>query len=134
MTLLDQRMVETASVETLPPFVQRHIGPGPAANQLMLDRLGFTDLEGFLQAVVPQDILDSSPPKGQLPAGVGEEQALSELRQLAGLNRVTRSLIGLGYYGTVTPALIQRQVLENPSCASATPLRRKSPRGVWRLC
>ena len=119
MTLLDQRMVETASAKTLPPFAQRHIGPGAAANQLMLDRLGFADLERFLQAVVPQDILDSSPPQGQLPEGIGEEQALSELRQLAGLNRVTRSLIGLGYYGTITTALIQRQVLENPSWYTA---------------
>ena len=130
MTLLDQRMVETASATTLPPFAQRHIGPGSAANQLMLDRLGFSDLERFLQAVVPQDILDSSPPQGQLPDGVGEAQALSELRQLAGLNRVTRSLIGLGYYGTVTPALIQRQVLENPSWYTAyTPYQAEIAQG-----
>ena len=130
MTLLDQRMVETASAKTLPPFAQRHIGPGSEANQLMLDRLGFSDLERFLQAVVPEDILDSSPPQGQLPDGVGEAQALSELRQLAGLNRVTRSLIGLGYYGTVTPALIQRQVLENPSWYTAyTPYQAEIAQG-----
>ena len=130
MTLLDQRMVETASATTLPPFAQRHIGPGSQANQLMLDRLGFSDLERFLQAVVPQDILDSSPPQEQLPDGVGEAQALSELRQLAGLNRVTRSLIGLGYYGTVTPALIQRQVLENPSWYTAyTPYQAEIAQG-----
>ena len=47
MTLLDQRMVETASAKTLPPFAQRHIGPASEANQLMLDRLGFSDLERF---------------------------------------------------------------------------------------
>ena len=74
MTLLDQRMVETASAKTLPPFAPRHIGPGSEANQLMLDRLGFSDLERFLQAVVPEDILDSSPPQGQLPDGVGDRE------------------------------------------------------------
>ena len=130
MTLLDKRVVRTTEVPCLPPFAQRHIGPGSAANQLMLDQLGFSDLESFLQAVVPQDILDASPPQAQLPGGVGEAQALSELRQLAGLNRVNRSLIGLGYHGTVTPALIQRQVLENPSWYTAyTPYQAEIAQG-----
>ena len=130
MTLLDRRVVQTTAVPCLPPFAQRHIGPGSAANQLMLDQLGFTDLESFLQAVVPQDILDSSPPQDKLPEGVGEQQALDELRQLAGLNRMMRSLIGLGYHGTVTPALIQRQVLENPSWYTAyTPYQAEIAQG-----
>ncbi len=130
MTLLEKRLVETAAEQSLPPFAQRHIGPGSAANQRMLERLGFIDLEHFLRAVVPQDILDATPPQGMLPQGVGEEQALAELRELAGLNRVTRSLIGLGYYGTVTPALIQRQVLENPSWYTAyTPYQAEIAQG-----
>ena len=130
MTLLDRRVVQTTSVPCLPPFAKRHIGPGSAANQLMLNQLGFSDLESFLRAVVPQDILDSSPPQEKLPEGVGEQQALDEMRQLAGLNRMMRSLIGLGYHGTVTPALIQRQVLENPSWYTAyTPYQAEIAQG-----
>ena len=130
MTLLDQRMVESQSRECLSPFVHRHIGPGDAAIQTMLDKLGFADLESFVRAVVPRDILDAEPPQGVLPAGADEAQALTELQQLAQSNRVMRSLIGLGYYGTVTPALIQRQVLENPAWYTAyTPYQAEIAQG-----
>ena len=130
MTLLDQRMVESQAADRLSPFVQRHIGPGDAAIQTMLAKLGFADLETFVRAVVPQDILDPEPPQGVLPAGADEAQALTELQQLAQSNRVMRSLIGLGYYGTVTPALIQRQVLENPAWYTAyTPYQAEIAQG-----
>ncbi|QNJ21154.1 glycine dehydrogenase [Synechococcus sp. A18-25c] len=130
MTLLDQRMVETGSDDSRSPFVQRHIGPSDTAIQVMLAKLGFADLEAFVRAVVPRDILDAEPPRGVLPAGADEAQALVELQQLAQSNRVMRSLIGLGYYGTVTPALIQRQVLENPAWYTAyTPYQAEIAQG-----
>ena len=130
MTLLDQRVVEPASTEQLSPFVQRHIGPGAAAVQTMLDRLGFADLEQFVRSVVPHDIFDSSAPIAELPKGVDEAQALDELRRIADSNQQARSLIGLGYHGTLTPALIKRQVLENPSWYTAyTPYQAEIAQG-----
>ena len=130
MTLLDQRVVEPASTEQLSPFVQRHIGPGATAVQTMLDRLGFADLEQFVRSVVPHDIFDSSAPIAELPKGVDEAQALDELRRIADSNQQARSLIGLGYHGTLTPALIKRQVLENPSWYTAyTPYQAEIAQG-----
>ena len=130
MTLLDQRVVNPVSTEHLSPFVQRHIGPGAAAVQTMLDRLGFADLEQFVRSVVPHDIFDSSAPIAELPKGVDEAQALDELQRIADSNQQARSLIGLGYHGTLTPALIKRQVLENPSWYTAyTPYQAEIAQG-----
>ena len=96
----------------------------------MLKALGFEDLEAFLGAVVPANIFDSLPPVDVLPPGCTEASALAELRNLADANEVCRSLIGLGYYDTVTPAVIQRQVLENPSWYTAyTPYQAEIAQG-----
>ncbi len=97
----------------------------------MLDRLGASDLEAFVAEVVPADILiDASAAAADLPLGVDEAQALGELRAIAATNQVRRSLIGLGYYGTVTPALIQRHVLENPCWYTAyTPYQAEIAQG-----
>ncbi|WP_255141969.1 aminomethyl-transferring glycine dehydrogenase [Synechococcus sp. EJ6-Ellesmere] len=113
------------------PFLQRHLGPSAAEQARMLERVGCTDLEGFVAEVVPADILiPASAAEQDLPAGVGEAQALAELRRIASLNQVRRSLIGLGYYGTATPALIQRHVLENPCWYTAyTPYQAEIAQG-----
>ena len=74
----------------------------------MLKALGFEDLDSFLRAVVPANIFDALPPVEDLPRGCTEASALAELRGLADANQLRRSLIGLGYYDTVTPAVIQR--------------------------
>ena len=97
----------------------------------MLKRLGASDLEAFVAEVIPGDILiEPSAAAADLPLGVGEAQALSELRAIAATNQVRRSLIGLGYYGTVTPALIQRHVLENPCWYTAyTPYQAEIAQG-----
>ena len=71
----------------------------------MLKALGFEDLDAFLRAVVPANIFDSLPPVEALPRGCTEARALRELRGLADANQLRRSLIGLGYYDTVTPAI-----------------------------
>ncbi|MCP9820852.1 aminomethyl-transferring glycine dehydrogenase [Synechococcus sp. Cruz-9H2] len=113
------------------PFLQRHLGPSTAEQARMLERLGCADLEGFVAEVVPGDILIPAAAAEQgLPTGVGEAEALTELRRIASLNKVRRSLIGLGYYGTATPALIQRHVLENPCWYTAyTPYQAEIAQG-----
>ena len=96
----------------------------------MLKALGFSSLDSFLRAVVPANIFDEQPPVETLPRGCTEATALEELRGLAEANQVRRSLIGLGYYDTVTPAVIQRQVLENPSWYTAyTPYQAEIAQG-----
>ncbi len=113
------------------PFLERHLGPSPAEQALMLERVGCVDLEAFVAEVVPGDILIPPAAAAQnLPRGVGEAEALAELRGIASLNQVSRSLIGLGYYGTATPALIQRHVLENPCWYTAyTPYQAEIAQG-----
>ncbi|MED5164314.1 MAG: glycine dehydrogenase (aminomethyl-transferring), partial [Cyanobacteriota bacterium] len=88
------------------------------------------DLQSFVAAVVPPDILETTAPSRSLPEGCGEVQAMEELRLIAAANRVRRSLIGLGYYGTATPALIKRQVLENHAWYTAyTPYQAEISQG-----
>lgn len=99
-------------------FSARHIGIDDSARQLMLDALGYASLDALMDAAVPSAIRQTSPLRS-LPAPATEAQALAELRAIAAENRVRTSLIGQGYYGTITPAVIQRNVLENPSWYTA---------------
>lgn len=100
-------------------FVRRHVGADADAQSHMLETLGLGSLQELLEKAVPGTILLDEDAAGALPAGVSEPAALAELRALADRNRVRRSLIGLGYYGTHTPAVIQRNVLENPAWYTA---------------
>ena len=112
------------------PFLQRHVGPSEADQQSMLAALGYAEMEVFLADVVPDDILDPHSPKNVLPDGCDEATALGHLRSIAGANDPHRSLIGLGYYGTATPALIQRHVFENPAWYTAyTPYQAEIAQG-----
>ena len=96
----------------------------------MLNALGYSDLQEFIADVVPADILDPKPPVEALPEGCGEAEALQQLKQLSETNTLRRSLIGLGYYGTATPALIQRHVFENPAWYTAyTPYQAEIAQG-----
>ncbi|QOD94263.1 aminomethyl-transferring glycine dehydrogenase [Chryseoglobus sp. 28M-23] len=99
-------------------FADRHIGLDSDARQLMLDALGYPDLASMMDAAVPAAIRQSSPLR-TLPEPASEAEVLAELRAIADHNTVRRSLIGQGYYGTVTPAVIQRNVFENPSWYTA---------------
>ncbi|HAD10280.1 MAG TPA: glycine dehydrogenase (aminomethyl-transferring), partial [Porticoccaceae bacterium] len=108
-------MVETH--QNYSSFVRRHIGPADRDIQEMLSVLGLDSLSSLVEAVVPESILDVSDP--HLPAGCSEEQALEDIRQLAMKNQVKKSLIGQGYYGTYTPAVIARNLLENPAWYTA---------------
>ena len=130
MTLLDQRTAASNTAQSVSPFIDRHLGPKSQAVERMRQALGFANLDSFIQAVVPADILDPRSFQPDLPAGVDEAPALAELRTIASRNQLNRSLIGLGYFDTVTPALIQRQVLENPSWYTAyTPYQAEIAQG-----
>jgi glycine dehydrogenase len=100
-------------------FVDRHIGPNQYQIQTMLLELGYKDLDSFIKAVVPQNIHIKGEIEKSLPVGISEVAALAEISEIAKKNKVMKSLIGTGYYGTITPAVILRNVLENPGWYTA---------------
>ncbi len=93
-------------------FVRRHIGPRPEEAAAMLKLLGYPSLEAMVDVAVPKAIRLAKPL--QLPAARGEHEALAALKEIASQNQVCRSFIGMGYYDCITPAVIQRNILENP--------------------
>ncbi|MEY4386853.1 MAG: hypothetical protein RLY20_2136 [Verrucomicrobiota bacterium] len=93
-------------------FVRRHIGPRPAEMQEMLRPLGLASLDALADSAVPAAI--RLPKPLDLPAPISEFEALAELRAIASKNQVFRSFIGMGYYDTITPPVVQRNILENP--------------------
>ncbi len=97
----------------------------------MLDELGLDSLEDLASQIVPADILlPEVASREGLPDACDEAKALAELAQIAAANRPCRSLIGLGYHGTATPALIQRHILENPCWYTAyTPYQAEIAQG-----
>ncbi len=98
-------------------FSARHIGPELSDQQSMLKTLGYEDMASFIRDVVPAGIHSASPLS--LNKGLSEQAAIAELRGLADQNKVYRSLIGQGYYGSFTPYVIQRNLLENPAWYTA---------------
>jgi glycine dehydrogenase len=98
-------------------FAVRHIGPSLAAQQHMLGSLGYSSLDELTSAALPEGTPEVAPLA--LPDPLDEPQALAELRRMAAQNHVLTSMIGLGYYDTVTPAVIRRNVLENPAWYTA---------------
>jgi len=93
-------------------FVRRHIGPSPEETRDMLELLGYSSLDELVDAAVPANIRLARPL--QLPSGRSEFGVLNELRAIASKNQVFRSYIGKGYNDCITPAVIQRNILENP--------------------
>ena len=125
------RWMATELQPGLSPFVARHIGPDAAQQARMLADLGLADLEALAAQVVP-DAIRLAPDQAELglPQGCDEAQALLELQAIAAGNAVRRSLIGLGYYGCITPALLQRHVFENPAWYTAyTPYQAELSQG-----
>jgi len=100
-------------------FEDRHIGPTHRDEKAMLKALGYEDLESFISAVVPSNIAIKDVIEASIDAGVSEVEAIAELRALASKNKVLTSLIGTGYYGTIVPPVIKRNVLENPAWYTA---------------
>jgi glycine dehydrogenase len=100
-------------------FASRHIGTDADAQKTMLDAVGYSSTEQLVEAAVPSSIKAQELASSSLPPAATEREALAELRAYAKRNTVNRSLIGLGYYDTITPAVIKRNVLENPSWYTA---------------
>ena len=100
-------------------FSRRHIGPTSSDEGAMLSYLGYLDLDSFIKDVVPANIAINGVIESTLDKGKSEVEVIAELRTIASENKVFRSLIGTGYYGTIVPPVIKRNVLENPSWYTA---------------
>ena len=109
-------------------FLERHLGSGGEDERALINALGCGSIEALIDEVVPRDIRMQG--LIDLPAPVDEAGALAELRALAAKNERWRSFIGQGYYGCVTPAVIQRNVIENPGWYTAyTPYQAEISQG-----
>ncbi|WP_107765527.1 aminomethyl-transferring glycine dehydrogenase [Nocardioides terrigena] len=102
---------------TTAPFVERHIGLREPDVEVMLKELGFDSLDALMEAAVPGGIRAGA--DLDLPPALTEDVAARELRRIAGLNRPAEAMIGLGYHATITPPVIRRNVLEDPSWYTA---------------
>ncbi len=109
-------------------FLERHIGPNDAEIAHMLRAVGHDSLDALTDAIVPANIKSAAPLA--LPAPVSEVEALAKIRVIADQNQVFRSFIGQGYYGTHTPNVILRNILENPAWYTAyTPYQAEISQG-----
>jgi glycine dehydrogenase len=117
-----------AELEDADAFATRHIGPDADEQRHMLSVIGAASRQALIDAIVPRSIARGA--SMQLPAAVSEAQALQELKALAQRNQVYKSFIGQGYHGTLTPGVIQRNILENPAWYTAyTPYQAEISQG-----
>ena len=115
-------------MENFDSFALRHIGLSQTDIDLLLDQLGYKDLEDFSKSVLPKNIFIEE--KLDLSDAMSEEEALKVLKEISKENAVYRSFIGQGYYGTVTPKVILRNVFENPGWyTSYTPYQAEISQG-----
>lgn len=116
------------ALENPSEFVARHIGVDAADEQHMLSVIGAASRRAMIEAIVPRSIARGQ--AMQLPPAVGEAEALAELRAIASKNKVFKSHIGQGYFGTLTPGVILRNILENPAWYTAyTPYQAEISQG-----
>ncbi|MCB0915993.1 MAG: aminomethyl-transferring glycine dehydrogenase [Actinobacteria bacterium] len=99
-----------------PSFAARHIGPRDAEISTMLSAIGYPSVSALIDAAVPHGIRSAGL---DLPEALSEEEVLAELRRIAGANRPRIPLLGMGYYGTKMPAVIRRNLVENPAWYTA---------------
>ncbi|MGA3170660.1 MAG: aminomethyl-transferring glycine dehydrogenase [Chthoniobacteraceae bacterium] len=112
----------------LDSFPRRHIGPGDEESAAMLLEIGFATMDEMIERAVPASIRLRK--QLNLPPAKGERESLAEMREIAEENRVARNFIGAGYYGCVTPPVIQRNILENPGWYTAyTPYQAEIAQG-----
>nr|WP_259783241.1 aminomethyl-transferring glycine dehydrogenase [Aestuariispira ectoiniformans] len=117
-----------AELEQRNDFVRRHIGPGKEQIQEMLETVGAKDLDDLIAKTIPASILTDRPLA--TPGARSERQTLSDLRKIASRNQVYINMIGMGYYGTVLPPVILRNVLEDPGWYTAyTPYQAEVSQG-----
>jgi glycine dehydrogenase len=116
------------SLEDSGEFIRRHIGPDEQETAYMLKSIGLDSLEALIESTLPVSIFDNS--NLNLAPAKSEREALQRLRQIADKNNVLHNMIGLGYHETITPAVIQRNVLENPGWYTAyTPYQAEISQG-----
>ena len=109
-------------------FSTRHIGINPTEQSSILAELGYQDLDGFISDVIPAELLSSSKTTRQV--GLSEDQALAELAAMIDANKLHKNYIGLGYSDSITPAVIRRNVFENPGWYTAyTPYQAEIAQG-----
>ncbi len=109
-------------------FIKRHNGPRPEEAEKMLKVIGVTSMDDLIEKAVPEAI--RLPGALQLPKGMNEYQYLSHLREIGSRNNIYKSFIGMGYYDTITPGVIQRNILENPGWyTSYTPYQAEISQG-----
>lgn len=114
------------------PFVKRHVPHTFEELERMLHTIGVSSLEELTQKVVPAEIASNA--SLSLPPAISEAELLAEVRELAAQNALWRTYIGMGYYGTHTPPVIQRLVLENPAWYTAyTPYQPEIAQGRLEL-
>ena len=99
-------------------FIDRHLGLGDNDERIMLNKLGFNNIDQFINQVIPEDIQLKDKSSEILPQGCSEIEALNELEEIANKNTKMRSLIGLGYYDNHMPKVIQRSISLKPSLFS----------------
>jgi len=117
-----------SDLEASNEFLSRHVGPGPADQRAMLNTLGLSSLDELVDRVVPDDIRTREPL--DVPPAMSESDVLAALEDIAGRNKVFKSFIGMGYHDTHTPAVIQRNILENPAWYTAyTPYQSEISQG-----
>ncbi|MGL4573994.1 MAG: aminomethyl-transferring glycine dehydrogenase [Burkholderiaceae bacterium] len=109
--------MKLSELENAAEFHARHIGPGPDDKDLMLKTVGSKSLDELMGKIIPAGIHKKDLLK--LPAPMSEAQALAEMKRIARKNKVLKSFIGQGYYGTHTPGVILRNILENPAWYTA---------------
>ena len=112
-----QKKRTLADLQNAAEFIARHVGPSTEDQQQMLSVLGCANLQELTAQVVPEAIAMTE--DLAIVDGCTEAQALAELREIASHNKVFKSFIGQGYYGTITPNVIQRNILENPAWYTA---------------
>src|SRR5688572_7915603 len=115
--MLKQSARPLGELENPTEFIPRHIGIGEDDERLMLSAIGEASRRALIASIVPRSIARSSEMK--LPPAVTEAAALKELKSIAQRNQVFKSFIGQGYYGTHTPGVILRNILENPAWYTA---------------
>jgi len=109
-------------------FSERHIGPRQPEIEKMLEKIGVSSIKELIEKALPREILDERPL--ELPDGIDEHAYLDHIRNIARKNKLFRSYIGLGYYNAIMPAVIQRNILENPNWyTSYTPYQAEISQG-----
>ena len=109
-------------------FSRRHIGPNSTDQNQMLSDLGFNSIDALMEQTLPESIRTNS--GLNIGVGLNEFTLLKTIKEVASKNKVARSYIGMGYYGTITPPVIQRNILENPGWYTAyTPYQAEISQG-----